>query len=250
MSNIWVVVADSSRARIFSAEKPASQLVEIETLAHHPGLGFFGEESDQSPNTKYFNTTADTVVHLDPINSTFLYKHQRSGWDIILSIRDAGRLVAAISYMPARERFYLAVDGIGALTGQKTVRTLGEFDPLRTRAGSRLCLTYRTPGIKAKLAPEYICFDIVEEDDPQRGVDNLNDLFTGKLDAFACSRAALLDWGATAFIAAASGGCASHLDGTAFTAFDHYDPEHHTDMLVTANPDVHRRILDLLNGSN
>jgi protein required for attachment to host cells len=34
MSNIWVVVADSSRARIFSAEKPASQLVEIETLAH------------------------------------------------------------------------------------------------------------------------------------------------------------------------------------------------------------------------
>mgnify|MGYP000093132785 FL=1 len=34
MSAIWVVVADSSRARIFSAEKPASPLVEIQTLAH------------------------------------------------------------------------------------------------------------------------------------------------------------------------------------------------------------------------
>lgn len=34
MSAIWVVVADSSRARIFSADKPASPLVEIETLAH------------------------------------------------------------------------------------------------------------------------------------------------------------------------------------------------------------------------
>lgn len=34
MSTIWVVVADSSRARIFSAEKPDSTLEEIQTLAH------------------------------------------------------------------------------------------------------------------------------------------------------------------------------------------------------------------------
>ncbi|OOZ36681.1 host attachment protein [Solemya velesiana gill symbiont] len=34
MSAAWVVVADTSRARIFSAEKPASSLVEIQTLAH------------------------------------------------------------------------------------------------------------------------------------------------------------------------------------------------------------------------
>ncbi|MES9869438.1 MAG: host attachment protein [Sedimenticola sp.] len=34
MSAAWVVVADTSRARIFSADKPASSLVEIQTLAH------------------------------------------------------------------------------------------------------------------------------------------------------------------------------------------------------------------------
>jgi protein required for attachment to host cells len=34
MSTIWVVVADSSRARIFSAEKPDSILKEVQTLAH------------------------------------------------------------------------------------------------------------------------------------------------------------------------------------------------------------------------
>jgi protein required for attachment to host cells len=34
MSQAWIVVADTSRARIFSAEKPASSLVEIQTLAH------------------------------------------------------------------------------------------------------------------------------------------------------------------------------------------------------------------------
>ena len=34
MSQIWVAVADSSRARIFEAETPASSLKEIQTFAH------------------------------------------------------------------------------------------------------------------------------------------------------------------------------------------------------------------------
>ncbi|MFZ5557246.1 MAG: host attachment protein [Pseudomonadota bacterium] len=34
MSELWIVVAESSRARIFAADAPAGQLREIETLAH------------------------------------------------------------------------------------------------------------------------------------------------------------------------------------------------------------------------
>lgn len=34
MAATWVVVADTSRARIFSAEKPASDLTEIDDLTH------------------------------------------------------------------------------------------------------------------------------------------------------------------------------------------------------------------------
>lgn len=34
MSNIWVAVADSSRARIFEADNPSAPLIEIQTLAH------------------------------------------------------------------------------------------------------------------------------------------------------------------------------------------------------------------------
>lgn len=34
MSKIWVVVADASRARIFTADKPADSLTEIETLSN------------------------------------------------------------------------------------------------------------------------------------------------------------------------------------------------------------------------
>ncbi|MCG6967860.1 MAG: host attachment protein [Chromatiaceae bacterium] len=37
MSTIWVVVADASRARIFTASKPADALTEIETLSNPEG---------------------------------------------------------------------------------------------------------------------------------------------------------------------------------------------------------------------
>jgi protein required for attachment to host cells len=37
MSAAWVVVADSCRARIFSAEKPTSPLVELQILTHPEG---------------------------------------------------------------------------------------------------------------------------------------------------------------------------------------------------------------------
>jgi protein required for attachment to host cells len=37
MSVTWIVVADSSRARIFSAEKPISKLVEVQALTHPEG---------------------------------------------------------------------------------------------------------------------------------------------------------------------------------------------------------------------
>lgn len=37
MSKIWVVVADASRARIFTARTPGDGLVELETLTHPEG---------------------------------------------------------------------------------------------------------------------------------------------------------------------------------------------------------------------
>lgn len=37
MKTTWILVADSSRARIFTADKPSSPLTELETIAHPEG---------------------------------------------------------------------------------------------------------------------------------------------------------------------------------------------------------------------
>ena len=230
---------------ITDADYSVQTFVEVATLARFPTAGFFGEEQDQSRNARYFPPAAETMVWLDPINGTFLYKNQRPGWDIILSITHRGRLQAAISYMPVRERFYLAVRGHGAFTGDRHSRQLATMERLATAAGSAVCVTYQAPDALARLRPQWDAFDIVEDDDPQRAFDNLNDLFTGRLAAYASNSADLLDWGAMAFIVTQAGGTASGLDGRPFRGFDDFHLGS-SDMLVAATPALHSALLETL----
>lgn len=230
---------------VTDADQGVQTFIEVATLARFPTAAFYGEEQEQSRHTAYFPAQAATTVWLDPINGTFLYKNQRPGWDIILSIARHGQLLAAISYMPVRERFYVGIRGYGAFTGDRHSREIGAMAPLETVPGSRVCLTYRAPDALARLRGAWDALDIVDDYNPDLGFDNLNDLFTGRLTAFASNHADLLDWGAMAFIATQAGGAASGLDGRPLTAFDDFQLGS-TDMLVATSPAVHAELLAAL----
>ncbi len=49
MATAWILTADTTRARIFSADKPASQLVEIETLMNPEGRLHEGDLTSDRP---------------------------------------------------------------------------------------------------------------------------------------------------------------------------------------------------------
>jgi len=232
---------------ITDADQGVQTFIEVATLARFPDAGFYGEEQEQSRHAGYFPAGADTMVWLDPINGTFLYKNQRPGWDIILSISRRGRLLAAISYMPVRERFYLGIRGYGAFTGDRNSRHVASMSPLATMPGSRVCLTYQAPDALARLRSRWDALDIVADYNPELGFDSLNDLFTGRLTAFVSNRGDLLDWGAMAFIATQAGGLATGLDGRPFDAFDNFQLGS-TDMLVATSPAVHAELLATLRG--
>lgn len=225
------------------ADLSVQNFVEVATLARYPTVRFYGEEYARSLNQKYFPVEARVSVHLDPVNGTFLYKHQRPNWDIIVSIAEEGRLVAAISYVPSSGRFYVGVRDAGALTGERGHPRLADMVPLHTRPGSRACLTYQTPELNERLRGEFDCYDIVADDDPQRGLDNLNEFYSGRLAAFACRAGECLDWGAAAFIATLAGGKASRIDGSPLGIFDDFDPSATVDMVVAADAVTHAAIL-------
>jgi fructose-1,6-bisphosphatase/inositol monophosphatase family enzyme len=230
---------------ITDADHGVQAFLEVATRGAYPDVDFYGEEQASSRNAAYFPAGADLKVWLDPINGTFLYQGQRPGWDIILSITDGGALAAVISYMPARGRFYLAVRDRGALTGGRECRRLADLAPLRTQPGSNACLVYGAPWTLEPLRRSFQAWDIVADDDPARSLDNLNELFTGRLDAFLSPHADLLDWGAMAFIAVAAGGVASDLAGQPLDIFANYSLRT-TPLLVSTDAGVHARILDAL----
>lgn len=236
--NAWVQA-------VTDADLGVQTFIEVATLARFPTVGFYGEEQDSSRHTRYFPPDAETVVWLDPVNGTFLYKNQRSGWDIILSVTRHGQLLAALSYMPVRERFYLAIRGYGAFTGDRHSRHVASMAPLATVTDQRVCLTYQAPAALARLHRHWEALDIVDDYDPQRGLDNLNDLFTGRLAAFASTSGDLLDWGAMAFIVSQAGGVATGLDGRPFDGFDNFRLDS-TDMLVATSPAIHAELLAAL----
>jgi fructose-1,6-bisphosphatase/inositol monophosphatase family enzyme len=130
--NAWV-------SALTDADLSVQNFMEVATLARFPQVRFFGEEHAQSLNQKYFPGNAEVSVHLDPVNGTFLYKNQRPRWDIIVSVAERGRLTAAVSYVPSSGRFYLALLGRGALTGERRHPHLDDMLPLHTRPGARTC---------------------------------------------------------------------------------------------------------------
>ena len=186
------------------------------------------------------------MVWLDPIDGTYLYQNQRSGWQIILSITRDARLMAVICYLPVSGRFNLAVRGCGAFTGGRDCRTLNDMQPLATRSGSGVCVAYQAPAELEKLRRGWNAFDIVTDDDPQRDFENLNDLFSGRLDGFVSQSCDLLDWGALGYIVANAGGVVSGLDGKPLDIFENFSARS-SPILVSSSPAVHERLLATLN---
>ncbi|MBM4221872.1 MAG: hypothetical protein FJ170_08000 [Gammaproteobacteria bacterium] len=229
------------------ADQSVQTFFELTTLARFPDAGFFGEEQELSRNTGYFPPDADTKVWLDPIDGTWLYQNQRSGWQIILSITRDAHLMAVICYLPVSGRFNLAVRGCGAFTGGRDSLTLNDMQPLATRSGSRVCVAYQAPAELEKLRRSWNAFDIVTDDDPQRDFENLNDLFTGRLDGFVSQSCDLLDWGALGYIVANAGGVVSGLDGRPLDIFENFSARS-SPILVSASPEVHRQLLADLAG--
>ena len=76
--------------------------IEVALLAHFPQIRFFGEEYEQSRNTKYFRSTefdsqGDYLITLDPIDGTKFYLDGFDNYQIILSILNADEFEAVIA---------------------------------------------------------------------------------------------------------------------------------------------------------
>jgi myo-inositol-1(or 4)-monophosphatase len=229
------------------ADLTIQSYLEVVLLAKFPELSFFSEEQDQSLNAKYFAPDSHLEIFLDPIDGTRSYIDNRPHYQIIVGIHDRAELVGALAYMPRQGVCYIATKGEGAYV-------LTHDEARSGHRGTRLALTQRDgailvfnhPELSKKLSPHFEVRDVVVEYDAQPGRYNFTNIFDGSTLANISMPCQGIDGGALSFIAHEAGGIATDFSGNPLGNFRLSPKRIIPESLVTANREVHERILRVL----
>lgn len=220
---------------VTDADLGVQHFFEVLMLAKFPDWQFYGEEHAASFHTRYFADN-DVCVLLDPINGTRLYRDGADNFDIIVSLTLSGQLVATLSYMPGERTLF----GASRLGGAFTRRDSAARTALRLRSQDMTLAVYQAQAWQATMPDPVNVFDLIHDyaaDDPRCCMNRVLD---GGLGGYLFGDVALLDVGATAFTVQAAGGIVTLPDGRPVDFFDDFDGTRTSDLLVCANPELHR----------
>jgi 3'-phosphoadenosine 5'-phosphosulfate (PAPS) 3'-phosphatase len=197
------------------ADLSIQNLFEVITLAQFPEIQIVGEEASQSLNLKYFPNDADTLIILDPINGTKMYKDISGEFDIILTILRGGHLVGGVTYIPETGYFYLATENGAFWTTATRVREGTSWQNLHIQARSDIIVTYRAPKKEAEVLKQNYKTLVEIDNNYDASVRNyaIHDILTGRTAACLRRNGHIGDWGAIGFIVKKAGGTFIDFDG-------------------------------------
>jgi fructose-1,6-bisphosphatase/inositol monophosphatase family enzyme len=216
-------------------------------LARFPELHYFSEEQEQSLNKKYFKATSSIEILLDPIDGTRPYIDGREFYQIIVTLHDEKEIVGAISYMPRRDRCYLASKGTGAFM-------LTREDIAHGRPGVRWdvtkgkgpALVFNSPHLVERLSRSLEVKDLVTSYVEEPGRHYSTDLIEGTASAVVHHTCQGIDGGALAFIAAEAGALVTDFHGQAIPSFRSVASRVLRDVIVAVSPTVHAQVMAAL----
>ena len=235
---------DAWTSVLTDADLGVQHYIEAAAMAHFPDWMFFGEERESSFNTRYFARDGGYRILIDPINGTRLYRDGADTFDILMSLARGDRLIATLSYMPARRRFFGATLEDGAFTA--TADAPHTRLPLRVANDQRSLALYQADDWCGRLPADVAAFDLKRDYDHRDPRCCMNSLFTNELGGYLMGDCNMLDVGATAFTATLAGGVATRPDGRPFDYFSRFDGTTRGDLLVCANPVLHARVVQAL----
>ena len=229
------------------ADLSIQAFLEVVLLARFPELHYFSEEQDKSLNKKYFKGSSSIEVLLDPIDGTRPYIDGREFYQIIVTIHDEAEIVGAISYMPRRNRCYVASKGHGAFI-------LTRDDITHGRQGSRCDVTkgmgpvlvFNAPRLVAKLSGSFSVKDIVTAYVEEPGRYYSTDLLEGTASAVVHETCQAIDGGALAFISCEAGAIVTDFHGKPMSSFRALESRVIREIVVSVSSEVHARVLAAL----
>ena len=233
-------------AALTDADLSIQTMVEVALLGTYPNLAFYGEEYEQSRNTKYFDTELNSnnyLVTLDPIDGTKYYLDGFDNYQIILSILNADSYEAAIAISPAQNCYYYSIKGQGVYTGSLD-RDLDNCTALNiTSANSTILLGWGMAYLKPLLQDKYEVIDIENCYSSTVQFPNYNGIFSGDLIGWVTKRGKFIDSAALAFMASENGCIVTGLDGLPLPPLHACQDYSYDGAIVASTPELHQDLL-------
>lgn len=236
------------------ADLSIQTMMEVVLLGLYPEVRFYGEEYEQTYNTKYFRAIdlgdlGDYLVALDPIDGTQFYLDGHRNYQIILSVLNADEFEAVLAVTPGQDIYYYTLRGQGTFKGQMH-QDLADCQPVAIEAPQKaICLGWQMGDIAPLLRDRYTVFHTKTDYAKESPIPNFNGLLSGDLAGAVLARGQFIDGAALAFMAQEMGYIVTTFEG-------HAPPPLHTcrnyqrpGMVVAASAEIHRDLLDACRGA-
>ena len=229
------------------ADLSVQNYMEVLLLAQYPDISFFGEETDQSLNMKYFPANSEYKLWLDPINGTRFYRDGLDIFDIIATVTGPHKVEAVIVYVPRKRMFYFSVTGKGAYTTTKEgVLSEAPWAPLHLFTKRRDVMVFDRPETTKRIEPVFPVVDIYRDYDPANWHITQHSILTGDLGAYIGFNVHLIDWGAVGYVAAEAGGIMTDITGKPLESCHTFPDGRIPSLIVAADTEIHGKLLAAL----
>ncbi len=230
------------------ADLSIQTMMEVVLLGLFPEVRFFGEEHEQTYNTKYFRATdlgapGDYLIALDPIDGTQFYLDGHSNYQIILSVLNTDDYEAAIAITPGQDLYYYALRGGGAFKG-RFADSLDSCTPIAIADPPKaICLGWQMGALVPHLAERYRVYHTKADYSKTSQIPNFNGVLSGDLAGAVLARGQFIDGAALAFMAREMGHIVTTLDGEPLPPLHTCDNYQRPGLVIAASPEIHHDLL-------
>lgn len=236
-------------AALSDADLSVQTMIEVALLAAFPTIRFYGEEYEQSYNTKYFRAIDlgekdDYLVTLDPIDGTQFYLDGHTNYQIILSVLNSDEFEAVIALTPAQHTYFYALRGKGAFQGA-IGDGLDVCRPLRVgEAQPKIFLGWKMAPLAPLLRDRYSVIAVATDYSKDVQIPNVSGILTGDLAGVVIRAGKFIDGGALAFLAQEAGCIVTDFSGAAPPPLSECQNYERPGLVIATSPAVHRDLLE------
>ena len=225
--------------------------IEVVLLAKFPEMRFYGEEYEQSFNTKYFRAIdlgpqGDYLITLDPIDGTRYYMDGHPNYLVIMTVLNSDGFEGAIALSPANNKYYYSLRGQGTFVGT-LADDLDHCKPLVIEdPGEKVVLGTALSPMADKVRSHYPVIDLKTEYSTEVPVPPINGLLTGEVAGVILASAQFIDTAALAWMAQEMGYYLTTYQGKPLPALSDCENYRQSEIIVSATETMQNKLIEIM----